>query len=361
MWRSWLVTVVLVGVVIHAPDHAEATPSPQQAQPAATKHADAGTSEARPTAAAPPLTRYGVITSTQGSAVADDPASYIRLYNQNRARYGGPLGIRLFSAGRIPLPGDDSMAGALLTWAAAAHPDEPLTVSHKTRDDARLVKLLDWVHAKKRKLSVIYFHEVQDNWFKHRDQRATPAAYNETYRAYRRIIEAHPARDRVTLEKNLMWYWQHYNAKRQGGDWRLFVEANDPADLVSWDTYVFPGMPTAQRRYSTPDEFFRYARDVWRERSLPWAVGEIGSTVQDGVGAERDWDRDGKLFAAWVKRIATAAGNPAAIGAGYRGMPPARFVKWWAAPDRNNADQSLEQVPAAVTSYRELVRTAPVR
>jgi hypothetical protein len=334
MWRSWLVTVVLVGVVIHAPDHAEA--------------------------AAPSATRYGVITSTQGSVIADDAPSYIRAYEQNRDRYGAPLGIRLFSAGRLPLPGDESMAGALLTWAAT-RPEEPLTVSHKTRDDARLVKLLDWVHAEKRTLSVIYFHEVQDNWFKHRDQRATPAAYNETYRAYRRIVDAHPARPRVTLEKNLMWYWQHYNAKRQGGDWRLFVEPGDPADLVSWDTYVFPGMPTAQGRYATPDEFFRYPRDVWRERDLPWAVGEIGSSVQDGTGSERNWDRSGRIFARWVGEIAAAAGNPAAIGASYRGMPPARFMKWWAAPDRNNADQSLEQVPAAVTAYRKLVRRAPVQ
>lgn len=195
---------------------------------------------------------------------------------------------------------------------------------------------------------------MQDNWFRHRDARARPDAYLGTYRAYRRIIDAHPAHALVVLEKNLMWYWQRYNVAGTGGDWRAFVDKNDPADLVSWDTYAFPGMPTAQGRYATPDEFFRYARDVWRATGRPWAIGEIGSTVQDGAGAgaERNWDPDGTKFAAWVRAVTTAASDPSTMGPGYTGFPPARFMKWWAGTDRNGSDQSLDQQPPAVAVYR---------
>jgi hypothetical protein len=306
--------------------------------------------------AADPPTQFGVIVSTQGPA-EDNAATFRRLYEQERARYGGPIGIRLFSAGRLPLPGDGTMAGELLGWAADKHRDEQVTISHKTRDDARLRTLLDWAGKQGVRLSVIFYHEPQDNWFRHRDARAKPDAYLDTYQSYRRIIAAHPARSSVTLEKNLMWHWQHYRSAAKGGDWRAFVEKNDPADVISWDTYVFPGMPTAQGRYATPDEFFRYARDVWRETGRPWGVGEIGSTVQDGdgVGAERAWDRDGAKFTAWVGAITAAASNPAGIGPAYAGMPPARFVKWWAAPDSAGSDQDVKQTAAAAAAYRKLV------
>jgi hypothetical protein len=312
-----------------------------------------------PADAADPPTRFGVIASTQGPT-PDDAVTYQRLYEQQRDRYDGRIGIRLFSAGRLPLPGDGTMAGELLTWAFEKHPDELITVSHKTRDDARLAKLLDWALEHRVRLSVIYFHEVQDNWFRHRDARAKPAAYLSTYQSYRRIIHAHKAESLVTLEKNLMWYWQHYRSSESGGDWRAFVETDDPADVISWDTYVFPGMPTVQGRYAAPDEFFRYARDAWRRTGRPWAVGEIGSTMQDGVGpgAERSWDRDGAKFTRWVRTITTAASNPSVIDARYTGMPPALFVKWWAAPDRSGSDQSLDQAPAAVAAYRALVAQA---
>ncbi|MBO3739192.1 hypothetical protein [Actinoplanes flavus] len=209
-------------------------------------------------ASAASATRFGVIASTQGPP-KDDADTFRRLYEKQRALYGdGPIGIRLFAADRLPLAGDGSMVGTLLAWATASHPDEPITISHKTRDDDRLRALLDWAHEHHTQLSVIYFHEVQNDWGRRRDPRAEPAAYLDVYRAYRRIIGAHPARSQVTLEKNLMWYWQHYNVKKLGGDWRLFVERNDdPADLVSWDTYVFPGMPPTlphsnQGRYATP-------------------------------------------------------------------------------------------------------------
>lgn len=310
-------------------------------------------------AAAPQDTRFGVIASTQGRE-PDNAASFVRLYERQRARYAAPIGIRLFSAGRLPLPGDATMAGTLLTWAANRHPEELITVSHKTRDDARLRQLLDWTHAHRLRVSIIYFHEVQENWSRGRDPRAEPATYRAVYRAYRSVIAAHPARPRVTLEKNMMWFWQHYRAATLGGDWRLFVEARDPADVLSWDTYAFPGMPTAGGRYSTPDEFFRYARDAWREFHLPWGVGEIGSAVQDGTGSERAWDRDGALFAAWVRRITQTAQRPATIDASYAGMPPALFMKWWSAKDAADNDLSLEQVPAAVAAYRPLVRSRPL-
>jgi len=335
VWRGLIVATVLAGGAGIAPPSARAVGPP---------------------------TRFGVIASTQGPA-KDDAVTFRRLYDTQRARYGGgPIGIRLFSPDGLPRPGDGTMAGNLLDWAAATHPEEPITLSHKTRDDAHLPALLDWVQAHHVRLSLVYFHEVQDNWFRHHDARAEPAVYLDTYRSYRRIVQAHPARSLVTLEKNLMWYWQHYNAARLGGDWRAYVEKNDPADLVSWDTYAFPGMPSALGRYATADEFFRYARDVWRETGRPWAVGEIGSTVQDnaGTGAEKDWDHDGTKFAAWVRAITAAAGDPATIGPGYTGFPPARFVKWWAGHDRNGSDQSLDQSPAAVAAYRELVRRKSV-
>ncbi|GIF20048.1 hypothetical protein BJ973_002047 [Actinoplanes tereljensis] len=308
--------------------------------------------------AAGPDTRFTVIATTQGPA-KDDFDTFRQLYEKQRKQYGGgPIGIRLFSPGLLPLPGDNNMPGKLLAWAVARHPDEAITVSHKTRDDARLRALLDWANTKHVRVSIIYFHEVQDNWAKHHDARAKPEVYLETYRAYRKIIQAHPARPLITLEKNLMWFWQHYSVAKQGGDWRLFVEKkNDPADLVSWDTYVFPGMPTAQGRYATPDEFFRYARDVWRETGKPWAVGEIGTTVQDGTGpcAEKNWDPKAEKFTAWVKVITAAASNPSTIGPEYRGMPAALFMKWWAGPDANACDQSLDQAPAAVAFYRGLM------
>jgi hypothetical protein len=303
-------------------------------------------------------TRYGVITSTQGPEEADTFGNYTRLYEQNRKRYGGRIGIRVFSPGRLPLPGDGSDAGKILAWAAANHPDEPITVSHKVRDDARLTALLDWVHAHRVRMSVIYFHEVQDDWFRDRIPGARPDVYKSTYRAYGRIISTHPARPLVTLEKNLMWYWQHVRAKSLGGNWTEYVERDDPADLVSWDAYSFPGMREEVGRYATPDEFFRYAREVWKAYGLPWAVGEIGTAVQNGSGDTLSWDRDGRKFTRWVRDITAAADNPASIGSDYVGVPPARFMKWWAARDEDGIDLSLEQVPAAAAAYRDRMRTA---
>jgi hypothetical protein len=321
---------------------------------------------ARAGIAAAPATQFGVISSTMGRKKVPGERyndAFKRLYREQRDRFGGgPIGIRLFSGDKLPQPGN----GTLLTWAAAPeHADERITVSHKTRDEPGLTNLLDWAHDNHVRLSVIYFHEVQDDYFGNpdkRDERAEPEAYLAAYQQYRRMIDAHPARPLVTLEKNLMWFWQHYNAKKHGGDWSVYIEDDDPADLISWDTYVFPGMPTAQGRYATADEFFRYPLAVWRRTGKPWAVGEIGTTVQDGSGpgAERDWDRGGTKFATWVRAITAAASHPATIGAGYAGLPPARFVKWWEAGDQHNRDQSLEQVPAAVAAYRELVKSAPL-
>jgi hypothetical protein len=83
--------------------------------------------------------------------------------------------------------------------------------------------------------------------------------------------------------------------------------------------------------------------------------------VQDGsTGSELDWDPDGTIFTDWVRRITAAAADPQSIGTTYAGMPPARYMKWWAAPDRNGADQSLDQIPAAVAVYRTRVRAAPL-
>jgi hypothetical protein len=324
-------------------------------QPVAAGSADVASGRA---AAPVAPTQFGVIASTQGSA-PDTFEEHVRRYDEHRRRYGGPIGIRIFagSSGQLPLPTDRSRTGRLLAWAASAHPDEPITVSHKVRDDARLRRLLDWVRATGVRLSVIYRHEAQPDWFDLGQRGAEPAVYRATYRAYRAVIAAHPARPRVTLEKNLMWFWQRYRtgAKPQS-DWRHYVEAGDPADLLSWDTYAFPGMPTEQGDYGTPDDFFRYARAAWHQFRLPWAVGEIGTIVQDGTGVgrctEKSWDPDGSRFAAWVRQMTAAAADPATIGPGYAGLPPARFVKWWGAPDTDDCDLSLEQSPDAVAAFR---------
>jgi hypothetical protein len=308
-------------------------------------------------------TRFGVIASTQGSP-SDTVDTFVKAYELRRAQYATRTGIRLFSAGALPLAGDGTMAGQLLSWAALRHPEEPITVSHKTRDDARLRRLLDWVQANRLRVSVIYFHEVQDDWFGRpsRDPRAHPDTYRATYRAYRAIINSHPARSRVSLEKNLMWFWQHYRAATAGGDWHRYVEANDPADVLSWDMYVFPGMPTGQGRYAIPDEFFRYARDAWRQYAIPWGIGEIGTAVQDGSGngVERAWDPTGSIFVRWVGQITAAANNPRSIDQTYANVPPARFMKWWDGLDANDVDLSLHQATAAQRLYRALARAAPL-
>ncbi|WP_430781602.1 hypothetical protein [Actinoplanes sp. G11-F43] len=313
-----------------------------------------------PVRAAATTTVFGVITSTQGSP-PDTLAEHVRLYEAHRARYGGgPIGIRVFSPDAVPLPTDNDRAGRLLTWAADRHPDEMITISHRDRGEARLRTLLDWVQARKLRVTVMYRHEAQGDWFVRGLEGSRPDVYRAVYRSYRAVIDAHPARDRVTLEKNLLWWYQRYHATAQS-DWRHFVERDDPADLLSWDAYSFPGMPAGQGHYATPDDFFRYARDAWKEFRLPWAVGEIGTIVQDGTGTgtERDWDRHGTRFTAWVRQVADAVRDPASIGPSYAGMPAARYLNWWGAVDAKDRDLSLEQVPAAVTYYRSLVRNTP--
>ncbi|MBB2947866.1 hypothetical protein FB565_007637 [Actinoplanes lutulentus] len=307
-------------------------------------------------------TAFGVISSTQGPSEPDTWQNFVRLYDIQRERYQSPIGIRLFSGGRLPLPGEPSMVGRLLDWAIRKHPEEIITISHRVRDDARLRQFLDVVKDRGIRVSVIYFHEAQAAWFKHRDRAAEPSAYQAAYRKYRDIIDRHPAHAQVTLEKNLMWYWQRFNTSEfPTSDWRRYVGTNDPADLLSWDTYTFPGVPPRIESYSTPDEFFRYARDAWREFRMQWGVGEIGSTVQDGTDADRAWDPDGKKFTSWVRTIAAAAANPQTIDGSYAGMPPAKFVKWWCARDAKDIELGLEQVPSAVDLYRPLIQAYPLK
>jgi hypothetical protein len=295
-------------------------------------------------------TRFGVIAATQGPAEPDTWQNFVRLYEVQRARYGGPIGIRLFSPAKLPLPGEPGMVGRLLTWAIAEHPEELITISHRERDDARLRRFLDVVASEGLRVSIIYFHEAQAEWH---NPRASPPTYLATYRAYRDVIDRHPAQPRVTLEKNLMWYWQRYNNRR--ADWHEYVELNDPADFLSWDTYTFPGVAPSQTHYSTPDDFFKYARDAWQEYGLQWAIGEIGSAVQS-----HSWDQNGSRFVAWVREITAAAANPASIDDSYEGMPAARFVKWWCALDGDDHELGLDQASAAVDAYRPLVKASPL-
>src|SRR6059058_1348484 len=128
-----------------------------------------------------------------------------------------------------------------MTWIAAHHPDEEITVSFKQYDATRLGSLMTWAQSHGIRLTIVYFHEPQDDC-----GRGVTAACGPTYKAIyqkmRTAIDAHPWHANVQLDKVLMWYYQRYSAaSHPGTDWTNYVEPavngvkQDPADAVTWD------------------------------------------------------------------------------------------------------------------------------
>jgi len=303
-------------------------------------------------------TRYGLLVSTRNEPdVGDDFTGFVTEYNRHRPLMGdAPLGVRVYSSDDIPLAdANGNYASKVLNWVAANHPDESVTVSFKLYAAARLTTLLNWAQANDIALTLIYYHEPQENWAKDHDSAADPAVYKNIYHQMRTLVDAHPWRTHVVLEKCLMWYWQHFNAATLGGDWHDYVESKDangnkvdPADRVTWDAYN----PLNWTRYATPSEFMEHALAVWQATGVGWGYGEIGATPV------------GTADAAWVaatKAYADAARTPALAGTAYAALPPAQVFKYWCAYQNLKVrSYHLEQNPAAVSMYQGYVTNMPL-
>jgi hypothetical protein len=312
-------------------------------------------------------TRFGAIVSNL-HVTADNLPDYSRLYDQHRALFGAPMGIRIYSPGQLPNPADPNDQASWtqeMRWAAGK--GEPITVSHKSADTARLTQLLNCAYTNNVHLTIIYFHEVQDDWGKNRNSAAEPSYYRQVFRDYRNVINNSQAgaAGLIKLEKNLMWYYQMFRAPTLGADWKEYVEANDPADQITWDVYAYPGLDDGVGRYLTADESFRFARDSSAYSGRPWGIGELGTVPQDGKtdgtghylpGVVAQFDPDGTKFIAWIRTLADAARNPASIGPSYAATSPALFVKWWCAYGGSGENFHLEQYPQAVTTYKALMQ-----
>jgi hypothetical protein len=302
-------------------------------------------------------TRYSVLVSTHNEpGLSDDLPSYVISYNDHRALMGDhPLGVRVYSSGSIPLATDASYPGEVMNWIATNHPDESITVSFKAYDSTRLTALLDWAQVNDIALTVVYYHEPQDNWAKGQDPAAAPTVYKNIYNQMRSVINGHPRAAHIILEKNLMWYWQYFQAATKGADWQDYIEVKDttgarvdPADRVTWDAYN----PLGWTRYATPAEFMQFALAVWQEAGVGWGYGEIGAVPI------------GTADAAWVaaiKAYADAARTPTLAGTAYAGLPAGQTFKYWCGYHNNGADSyHLEQNPDAASTYRNYLTTMPL-
>lgn len=303
-------------------------------------------------------TRYGAIVATNNEpGVPDDFSGFVTEYNAHRSLLGNaPLGVRVYSSGQIPLASaTGSYPEQVLAWVAANHPDESVTVSFKSYDAARLTSLLNWAQAHDIALTVIYFHEPQDDWGKSQNPAADPAVYRSIYRQMRTVIDAHPWKSHTVLEKCLMWYWQHFKAATSGADWHDYVEAKsasgtkvDPADRVTWDAYS----PLEWSRYATPAEFMEYALAVWQATGTAWGYGEIGTIPV--AAADAAW-------VAAIKSWADAARTPSLAGIAYAALPPGQTFKYWCAFHNNGvASYHLEQNSSAVATYQGYLTNMPL-
>jgi hypothetical protein len=308
-------------------------------------------------------TRFGDIVGTAHDPfVTKDLAGFVGLYDAHRAALGGvPLGVRVYAGitDPIPIPTESSPTGTdqIMAWVAANHSDESITVSFKNYDATRLGSLLTWAQSHAIDLTVIYFHEVQDDWGKNHEPRAEPTFYKNVYQQMRTVIDAHPWHAHVTLEKNLMWYWQYFKAASTGVDWHLYVlPANadgskaDPADRVTWDAYS----PLEWHdRYATPAEFMQFALAVWNESAVPWGYGELGALPKTAPGD-----------AAWVaatKSYADAARTPSLAGTVYAALPAAQTFKYWDAFNEDGVHTyELSQNLDAVSMYAAYVSSMPM-
>jgi hypothetical protein len=312
-------------------------------------------------------TRYGDIVSTVNEGIPYTRANFITLYNSHRAQFGGatPLGVRLYSSDEVPVPTDPSpsVTEQIMAWVATNHPDESITVSFKSYNGGRLASLLSWAQANTVDLTVIYYHEPQENWGKQSppDPGADPTYYKSVYAQMRTVINAHPWKSHTTLEKNLMWYWQAIQVPIYGVDWHVYVlpknadgSKADPADRLSWDAYT----PLEWSRYATPAEFMTYALAAWNDSAIPWGYGEIGALPKTTPGD-----------AAWVaatRAYADAARTPSLAGPAFAALPPAQTFKYWDAHHNLDAhgnpvgDYDLSQNPAAVAMYTPFLVGAPL-
>jgi hypothetical protein len=305
-------------------------------------------------------TRYGAIVSVgRDPNVPDTLSGYISLYNSHRSALGnGPLGVRVYSSGAVPIPTESSptLTDQIMDWVAANHPDESITVSFKSYDGSRLSSLLTWAQNNSVDITVIYFHEVQDDWGKNQTPGAEPSFYRNVYHQMRTVIGAHPWHAHVTLEKNLNWYWQNFKAPTQGADWHDYVElknANgtktDPADRVTWDAYS----PLEWSTYATPAQFMQYALAVYNEAAAGWGYGEIGA-LPETTPADSAW-------VAAIQGYADAARTPALAGSTYSSMPAAQVFKYWDAFNNDGVHTyDLSQNPAAVTMYTAYMTSMPL-
>ena len=305
-------------------------------------------------------TRYGAIISIgRDPIVPDTLAGYISLYNSHRAQLGNePLGVRIYSSGAIPIPTESSptVDDQIMAWIAANHADESITVSFKSYNGSRLSSLLTWAQNNSVDITVIYFHEVQDDWGKSHNPNAEPSLYRNVYHQMRTLIDAHAWHAHVTLEKNMNWYWQNFNAATMGADWHDYVEpknANgakaDPADRVTWDSYS----PEFWDSYATPAEFMQYALAVYNEAALPWGFGEIAAQPKTTPGDS--------VWVAATQAYADAARTPALAGAGYANMPAAQVFKYWDAYNNDGVrTYDLSQNPAAVSMYTQYMTSMPM-
>ena len=312
-----------------------------------------------PASAAPSsATRFGVIASTIGDPGGNNLANTQALYGQHRTLMGGgPTGIRVFSAGNIPLATDTTVQGQFLAWIAANHPDEYVTVSFKTYSSTRQNTLMTWAQTNSLDLELIFFHEPQDDCFKipTPSSPACPANYKSVYVQMDIQRDAHAWASRVVLNKNLMDYWQHFESAKKGGGWPLYVEPKngagektDPADMVTWDLYSAEWLPL----YYSTSRALKYPDQVWDGTAMPWGYGELGAHRNPD---DAEWSG----LADFEQRVTDAAQDPEAT---YPGLPPAVFVKWWCAYGAAGVAENnhLERSAAAVAHYRAKVIASPL-
>lgn len=277
-----------------------------------------------PSATTAPQTKFGAITETLNDPNGSTAANWESIYTEHRTALGAPLGVRVFSSGAVPLATDASQQGQFMTWIAAHHPDEEITVSFKQYDATRLGSLMTWAQSHGIRLTIVYFHEPQDDC-----GRGVAAACGPTYKAIyqkmRTAIDAHPWHANVQLDKVLMWYYQRYSAaSHPGTDWTNYVEPavngvkQDPADAVTWDAYQESWITT----YDSPAAFMQYPLAVWNKARMPWGYGELGSHVLSGDSTRTGWVNA-------IKSWGDAAQTPSLAGSAYAALPPAVSVKWW--------------------------------
>ena len=200
---------------------------------------------------------------------------------------------------------------------------------------------------------MVYYHEPQDNWGKGQDPAAAPTVYKNIYHQMRSIINGHPWAAHTTLEKNLMWYSQCFQAATI--DLARYIEVKDTNQRQGR-----PGQPRHLGRVQPAGlDPLRHPGRVHAVRArrmagagAGWGYGEIGAVPI------------GSADAAWVAAIeayADAARMPTLAGTAYAGLPAGQTFKYWCGYHNNGVDSyHLEQNPDAVSTYRDYLTTMPL-